>query len=380
MLSNALWALAAASLFQDTTALSHGRHQQLHEKRAVVTEVVTETSWTTVTLYGNPSANVGAKTFYTKKGKRPSRTSRTSVLSTSSAPVVEAIPTTLATQTKETESLVTAEARPPVYVPPAEPAPAPAPAPEPAPAEPAPAEPAPATPSNGGRGLAFNDPNLLGRFLNSGSKITWTYNWGQTDDSKQSVEFVPMLWGMSKGFPATWKANAQKMIDAGAKCLFSFNEPDNDGQANITPEVAAAGHIELMNPFAGKALIGSPSITNSGHPDEGVRWLQRWVDVCDGKCAFDFVNIHIYGFDTETFLQHLINVNKQFNKPVWITEFAFGGSDEEINRQLAHVIDQIENNPTYSFVHRYSYFMAAEGMMVKGNSMSSYGNTFAYAS
>ncbi|KAK4454990.1 hypothetical protein QBC34DRAFT_391235 [Podospora aff. communis PSN243] len=189
-----------------------------------------------------------------------------------------------------------------------------------------------------------------------------------------------MCWGITKGFPATWATNAQKMIDAGSKALFSFNEPDHAAQANLSPEQAAASHIELMNPFAGKARIGAPSITNSGAAHQGIGWLKRFFEACNGKCAVDFVNIHIYGFDTNTFLQHLINVHNLFGKPVWITEFAFGGSDEEVDRQLQVVIDQIERNATFSFVENYSYFMAAEGMMVKGNSMSSYGNTFAYAS
>jgi hypothetical protein len=170
------------------------------------------------------------------------------------------------------------------------------------------------------------------------------------------------------------------MINAGAKCLFSFNEPDNDGQAHLTPEAAAASHIELMNPFQGKARIGAPAITNSNRPNEGIPWLQRWFDACAGKCAVDFVNIHIYGVDTITFLNHLLVVHNAFNKPVWITEFAFGGSDDEVNRQLGTVLDQIDNNATFSFVERVSYFMAADGMMVKGNSMSSYGNSFAYGS
>lgn len=92
----------------------------------------------------------------------------------------------------------------------------------------------------------------------------------------------------------------------------------------------------------------------------------------------DFVNIHIYGVDTNTFLAHLLKANEMFKKPVWITEFAFGGSEEEIDSQLATVIDQIETNATYSFVERYSYFMVENGFMVKGNSLSTYGNTFAY--
>jgi len=186
------------------------------------------------------------------------------------------------------------------------------------------------------------------------------------------------MWGLKEDFAEKWAGNAQAGINGGSKHLFSFNEPDHDSQANMPPAKAATEHIRHMNPFAGKARIGTPSITNSGDPHQGVGWLRQWFAACGGKCAVDFVNIHIYGFDTDTFLQHLIKVHDEFKYPVWITEFNFGGSEEEVNRQLTTVIDQIENNATYSFVEAYSYFMVAEGMMVQGGSPSRYGNTFAY--
>jgi hypothetical protein len=390
MLSKTLLALAAASLITDAVALGprQHNHQRLHEKRAIVTEVVTVTDFVYVTLYedqATSSSAFSAKQFYTKKGRK-SRSSKTpaAVATATPSPVLslEALPRPSA-PVAVPEAPAPPAPVPTVEAPIVEPAPVSPPAVDPVPAEPA----APVTPPSGGapagkrgRGLAFNDPNLLGRFLSSGSHISWTYNWAQTDDSNSGLEFVPMCWGITKGFPATWATNAQKMINAGAKSLFSFNEPDHAAQANLSPEQAAASHIELMNPFAGKARIGAPSITNSGASNQGIGWLKRWFEVCDGKCAVDFVNIHIYGFDTNTFLQHLINVHNLFQKPVWITEFAFGGSDEEVDRQLQVVIDQIEHNSTFSFVENYAYFMAADGIMVKGNSMSSYGNTFAYAS
>jgi hypothetical protein len=208
--------------------------------------------------------------------------------------------------------------------------------------------------------------------------VSWAYNWGQRDDSGTNLEFCPMLWGLKLDFAQTWPGNAQKAIDAGSKCLLSFNEPDLGEQADMSPQLAAQKHIELMNPYAGKALIGSPAVTNSVAPNQGLDWMEQWFSACGGRCTVDFVNIHIYGVDTNTFLAHLLKAHEMFKKPVWITEFAFGGSDEEINSQLATVIDQIETNATYSFVERYSYFMVGDGFMVKGNSLSTYGSTFAY--
>ncbi|EGS23173.1 uncharacterized protein CTHT_0008360 [Thermochaetoides thermophila DSM 1495] len=397
MHSNIFLLLAVAGLAGQALAAIPGGHGHLHghQKRALVTEVVTVTDWVTVTvtLDFNPHTR-----FYTNKGK--TKDWKTKQISTST--FVEAaalstpnpaVPTTIVTQ------VISADPAPEVSPLPAAESVVPPPLPPPpastqstvvenvqsAPS----ANPGVAEDENSGsnshgssgkRGLAYNDPTLLKRFVNSGTKISWTYNWGQYDDSGLDLEFCPMLWGLKLDFPQIWPTNAQKAIGAGSRCLFSFNEPDLDSQANMSPELAAQKHVELMNPFAGKAKIGAPAITNSGAPHQGIGWLQKFFNACNGQCAVDFVNIHIYGVDTKTFLNHVLNVYSTFKKPVWITEFAFDGTEEQINAQLTEVIHQLENNATFSFVERYAYFMVSEGHLVRGNTLSVYGNTFAYGS
>ncbi|KAK1827584.1 glycosyl hydrolase catalytic core-domain-containing protein [Podospora conica] len=377
MFSKALIALVAASFLQDVVALSprrHAAHIHMNGKRGYVTEVVTVTQWATVTV----------------DGAEPSSTSSTHSLdlSTTSSPA-EAAPTA--------ELLNAARIRPtevPAPVVPAAPVPA-EPASPAVPAAPAaPVETNIAVPATGsgsstgggssapagarGRGLAYNDASLLTRFLGSDSKISWAYNWAQTGETKAGVEFVPMMWSTGKGFPTTWEANAKKMIAAGSKALFSFNEPDHHEQANMSPQAAAAAHKQYMNPFQGQARIGTPSVTNGGD-GMGLNWLKSWFDACAGECAADFVNIHIYGVPVNVFLNHLLQAHQMFNKPVWITEFGLDGSESKVNEDLTEIIHQIETNATFSFVERYSYFMAAPNFMVKGEGMSTYGKTFAYS-
>lgn len=412
MFSKTLFAVAAACLAGQTVAGSHRQHgmQHAHEKRALVTELVTVTNWVTVTVAGSEAKTKG-KVHYTRTRKaRPTTISTvTSSSTTAPAAVSEApappppsteaapIPTTIVTRVRPVSEV--AESIAPIEAPKSEPAvqPPPAVVPTSAPVAsvtvPAPAVtnkvaqpdpvPAPETGSKssipGRRGVAYNNPAYLKRFLNSGSKISWCYNWGQRDDSGVDIAFIPTLWGLKLDFAEIWPANAQEAINKGSPALFSFNEPDHASQANLSPQLAAQKHIELMNPFSGKARIASPSITNSGNPGEGIEWLKQFFDACGGKCAVDFVNIHIYGFDTDTFLAHLIKVHELFKKPVWITEFAFGGSESEINNQLTTVLKAIEGDSKYDFVEHYSYFMAEEGMLVKGNSLSTYGQTYAYS-
>ncbi|KAK4135588.1 glycoside hydrolase family 128 protein [Trichocladium antarcticum] len=395
MHSIALVALAALSLgLGQVVAAGHRQdgHRHLRHKKAIVTELVTVTNWVTVTLTEREtSTSASARVFVTQSRKPKPEPSSENIESPA------AVPTTLVPQVKPAVPTPEPSTQAPAVNSPAPVVNSPAPVvntPPPAVPTPVVQQPAPASPSvaasgsngnsgggsSGGsakRGLAYNNPTFLSRFISSGTQVSWAYNWGQYDDSNTDLEFCPMLWGLKLDFAETWPKNAQKALDAGSKCLLSFNEPDLDSQANMSPQLAAQKHRELMNPFAGKAKIGSPAITNSGSAGQGIDWMKQWFAACGGHCAVDFVNIHIYGVDTNTFLRHLREVDAAFKKPVWITEFAFGGSDDEINSQLATVVDQIEGNSTYSFVERYSYFMVDQGM-VKGDSLSTYGHTFAF--
>ncbi|KAL2138815.1 hypothetical protein VTI28DRAFT_6198 [Corynascus sepedonium] len=383
MYTKSLVPLVAAALVGQAVAGPHGYGlHHLHPKRGFVTEESTVTHWVTVTVYGDGSTPT-PEAFPSPSRKFKLRSSSSTGLTTSD--VIQVVPTSAVADystISEAKIAVSSTTAPAANIK------APAPVVN---ADSLGSDSYGGSDSNGGnggngggsggtgkRGLAYNDANLLNAFLSDGTKVSWTYNWGQVDDSGTGLEFVPTLWGTKLDFALTWPLNAQKAIDAGSKCLFSFNEPELAAQANMSPQVAALKHIALMNPFKGKARIGSPSITNGVGPDHGIEYLKRFFDACGGDCAVDFINIHIYGVDTNTFLSHVRDVHSAFNKPVWITEFAFDGSDDEINSQLETVIDQIENNATYSFVERYAYFMVQDGTMVKNNSPSKYGNTFAY--
>lgn len=230
------------------------------------------------------------------------------------------------------------------------------------------------------RGLAYNDEDLLPGFLGSGSKVTWKYNWDQIGSRSDGLEFVPMLWGTESNLTDYWTLNADAAIAAGSTCLLSFNEPDNWGQANLSVAAAVAGHIKYMNPYASKARISTPAITNSVLDGEGISWLTEFISECQGNCAIDFAAIHWYSpVDAQGFLQHLLDVYTATNMSVWITEFAPSGTDDEIESFLETVMFEMDFNATFSFVERYSYYMVAPGSLISsGTALSEYGSTFAF--
>jgi hypothetical protein len=157
----------------------------------------------------------------------------------------------------------------------------------------------------------------------------------------------------------------------------SMNEPDLDSQANLSPAAAAAGYKTYMMPFAGKAQLGSPAVTNGGSP-MGLTWLGNFLTACAG-CQIDFVCIHWYnGGDAAAFMNYIDQAyTAGGNKPLWITEFQAPGDVTAQNAFLETVLPQLDASPK---VARYAYFMASQGTLLSsGTSLSALGNTFAFA-
>ncbi|KAL1894559.1 hypothetical protein Sste5346_005794 [Sporothrix stenoceras] len=417
MMNAKIVALVASLLAQQAVALNAHRHahNEYHAKKDVtyVNDVVTVTDWTIVTVYeDSPAQTTAPKAIYkgaahTEKLTSSSTSvnsttsiSSTTSLSSSSSPSSSSsstsiyTPTTLATSTKVSSSSIStstsssaqrqieaAQAQIPTTVIAAVAAvPNTSSTSSTAAAATTVASSSSSSTGSGARGLAYNSGDLLAPLLGSGTKCTWSYNWGQTADSSapESLEFVPMLWGPTHS--DGWSSNAAAAIASGATSLLSFNECDNVGQCNLDAASAASAHIEYMNPFSGQARISTPAITNSNVAGEGVDWLTAFLEACNGQCAYDFCAAHWYNSpDTDDFLAHLVAVHEACGKPVWITEFAPTGSDEEISAFLTTVMTAMDTDPTYSFVERYSYFMAATGSLLSSSTTaSSYGSTFAY--
>lgn len=74
--------------------------------------------------------------------------------------------------------------------------------------------------------------------------------------------------------------------------LDSSNEPDNAGQANLSPADAAKVYKKYIQPFKGQAGLASPAITNGGGAT-GLGWLAKFMAEC-ADCSFDLINVHHY--------------------------------------------------------------------------------------
>jgi hypothetical protein len=69
-----------------------------------------------------------------------------------------------------------------------------------------------------------------------------------------------------------------------------------------------------------------------------------------------------------------MDAHNQTGKNVWLTEFGATGTDDEVNTFLETVLPWLDTQP---YVERYAYFMASEGKLITGGSLSTYGKTYA---
>jgi Glycosyl hydrolase catalytic core len=195
--------------------------------------------------------------------------------------------------------------------------------------------------------------------------VSWFYDWGHTDFSTSTREFVPMAWGRNSAQDT--RIDAVTLKDSVTQYL-AFNEPDHDGQANMYVSETVPLFKKLLR--AGYRM-GSPACTES----EFRGWLDSFNrEITKQNMSFDFVCIHWYDWGNwlssnntnpnptdvfNRFKSHIDAVWNLYHKPIWITEF-----NANINRLPAvHqgfmnlALPWLDNDPR---IERYAYFFGKD--------------------
>ena len=192
--------------------------------------------------------------------------------------------------------------------------------------------------------------------------LDWYYNW-RTDqiayhgNRGRSVEFVPMIHGA---------ANINDRIQSSrrARTLLTFNEPDGRGgdhQANMTVDEA----IALWPYLEARGLrLSSPATTLQGTLGDN-SWQRRFMTEIDRRgLRVDFMAVHYYSTngDVNEFSNWLIAVHQEYQRPIWVTEFAFidwnRPQQASFDRNAAFVVAAIRMMESLAFVERHAWFAA----------------------
>lgn len=250
-----------------------------------------------------------------------------------------------------------------------------------------------ATSTSGKRGLAYNPSSGNLNMWSSYKALSWGYNWDDTPQGLPSgLQYVPTLWGTAPVHSGNWDSAVKAATSgSGTHYLMSFNEPDNTGQANMDVGSAVAAFNQYMKPYASNnVLLGSPSVTNGGGTNgagipQGLNWLSAFLKQCTG-CPISFVSIHWYGCqngcsvssDVNDFKSHIQSAIRAAvdpatgqKVPVWVTEFQSFTDPESF---LGEVLPWLDGE---SGVDRYAYFMATDGILLNGGSVSAVGAKYA---
>ncbi len=165
-----------------------------------------------------------------------------------------------------------------------------------------------------------------------------------------------MIWG-SKSLNPTDLAKAAR----NGKVLLGFNEPDQSNQSNITVEDALNAWPQLE---ATGLRLGSPAAAGGYDSPDG--WLAKFMKGAkDHGCRVDFICVHDYegGFDSpekaaDALCAKLELVHQQYQKPLWLTEFALAdwhapASEAQQQAYAKIVIPRLEKIP---YLERYAWF------------------------
>jgi hypothetical protein len=203
--------------------------------------------------------------------------------------------------------------------------------------------------------------------------VSWFYNWYfQTTDlppAELAFEFLPMVWGDQPERLAgleSWLAAGHR-----PRVVFSANEPNLKGQAFITPQVCAdlqrrvvalaeRYHLPVVGPHMAIGSAPADSITAedplAGKPVT-YTWMMPYLTAFNhhlGGTPMHGLGIHAYGDIHE--LRWAVEATwKEFQRPVWVTEFAQWGAKDEVAERdyLVQAVDFLERSP---HVAGYAWF------------------------
>lgn len=390
----------AASLLEQANALSLHGHQQKHraavDKREYVewvtvweTVYVTASADSETTFVKNtqPTVTVPSVTVQETSASTTSTVTSTTTTTTTSIPATTQPPVAASNvenpPASSTQTTLSTAVKPIISIPSISDI-----APLPTPSSSSSSAPASTSaPSSGGasfakRGLVYNDAGMANAFKQaSGAKCGWAYNWGSSSDGLASnIPYAPLLWGTQDTHTSHWDSDAEAAIAAGAPALLGFNEPDMASQSNMSPQDAATAHAKYFSKYVGRIPIVSPAVTNSGSPTQGRAWLKDFMTACDATpgCHVDKCAVHWYSPAqyASTLFDHIQGASEICGgKPIWLTEFAPAGSDQEISDFLATNLPKLDALPA---LEAYSYFMVAQNILMSSSTaLSTIGKVYA---
>ncbi|CAE6405461.1 unnamed protein product [Rhizoctonia solani] len=148
-----------------------------------------------------------------------------------------------------------------------------------------------------------------------GGMYTWS-PWCPDNADSLNVPCFQMLWGFKQKSSFT-----QQVGSTPSNLIFGFNEPNQDGQSDMSAQDGATLWKSMIQPLKAKgAKLVSPACTSA---PSGKTWIQDMMKACGSdQCDFDFIALHWYGTSIDEFKAYVNDFWTTFKKPLIISEYA----------------------------------------------------------
>ncbi|KAJ2924934.1 hypothetical protein H1R20_g12130, partial [Candolleomyces eurysporus] len=210
---------------------------------------------------------------------------------------------------------------------------------------------------SGKTGIAYAGNVNVPAFIAGSRAVRYVYNWSpwkpEFMDSIPWVDYVPMFWGEKQA------GDFDRLVKRGyARFALGMNEPNQEGQANISPQRGAQLWRQHLQPLKSQGYtLGSPAPTNA---PSGKTWLRDFFNTCP-DCSVDFIATHWYGTDAQQFIAHLQDYHGTFGRNIWVTEYAcqdFSGRNQQCSGGQVSSFMQTTRNfmENTGYIQAYFYF------------------------
>ena len=203
--------------------------------------------------------------------------------------------------------------------------------------------------------------------------VSWYYNWHYspsfTPPAGVAMEFLPMVWGSGP----ERLTGLEKYLAAGnhPRRILAINEPNLKGQAFINPQQTAALFTQIATVAArAKITVVGPNMALGSPPKDSIvaddpiekksltytfmtPFLKAFLHFAEPTPVAE-LGVHTYGNLGEfTWLVGMLY--KEFNRPLWVTEFAWWNAPNEA-AEREYMIQAVDLMERSEHVQGYAWF------------------------
>ncbi|KAK0528941.1 hypothetical protein OC835_001875 [Tilletia horrida] len=174
-------------------------------------------------------------------------------------------------------------------------------------------------------------------------QIRWYHHYDQGGvPGFEHITWLPMFWGPQ--LFDQWNQRKQDMQSYRPPAILAFNEPDQPGQANMSPDQAAQLWSQELAPYQQQGIIvSSPQMSYDQN------WLASFMNILQNQYGHspDVIALHFYGSADDNGLNglksYVENVRNAYGKNIYMTELGVIASTNPSEQQVNNWMHQALN-------------------------------------